>query len=172
MVLPIEGQQTVPSVEAVEMMSVCAAVPAHAQRNSQGQTVMVPNLRALLHGHVGVEYYNPERIESLTLAPPFYTYLVSCGTGALAHGTAEAFARSTALQSFDDARQIVFLEQPGHGVVVVEKWAADRAPFDLIEEALANGDLKVTSEVPQGPVEWIPAQLPDGRRVMRKKAAS
>lgn len=168
-VRPVEGRgRIVPSVEAVEMMRICQAVPSHSRRNNLGNVVEVPNVRAILHGHLGVAAFNPELVESVTLPSPYYTHLVSCGTGALAEGTESAFGRSAALQNLDDPRKVIFLEQPGHGVVVVEKWVEGKQPFEVIHDFLTEGHLKMTLEVPQGEVAWEEQTRLDGSRVRQK----
>jgi hypothetical protein len=171
-VRPVSGMETVvPSVEAVEMMSICEQVPSHHRTNIRGEQVQVPNVRAILHGHLGVASYDPERIEAVRLDPLYYTQLVSCGTGALAVATATAFGRSVALRNLDDRRAVVFLEQPGHGVMVVEKWPAEgiaKAPFDTIQEYLRAGYLTMTYDIAQGPVQWEPQPGPDGHTIMRR----
>ena len=171
-VRPVEGMDAVvPSVEAVEMMGICLAVPGHTRTNSRGEDVYVPNVRALLHGHLGVAAFDPRRVESVSLAPAFYTQLVSCGTGALADGTAVAFARSQALRNLDDPRTVIFLEQPGHGVMLAEKWTPDGprvAPFELIRRCLEEGSLQMTLDVPQGPIVWQTVADPDGQIWHRK----
>lgn len=157
----VEGLETVlPSVEAVEMLSLCRAAPGHWRENARGEQMEVPNVRAILHGHLGVESYDPEHVEAVSLDSLYYTQLVSCGTGPLAAGTAAAFARSRALQDLADPRQVVFLEQPGHGVMIVEKWPSPgnpARPFALIEHALAAGYLSMTFSVAQGPIRWEPS---------------
>jgi hypothetical protein len=171
-VRPVIGMETVvPSVEAVEMMSICEQVPGHYRANSRGERVKVPNVRAILHGHLGVASFDPERVEAVRLEPLYYTQLVSCGTGALAVATARAFARSEALRNVNDPRAVIFLEQPGHGVMVVEKWpveGVETAPFDTIQEFLRAGHLAMTYDIAQGPVEWEPQPSPDGRTIMRR----
>ncbi len=170
-VRPVAGmERVVPSVEAVEMMGVCEAVPSHLHTNSRGEQVRIPNIRAILHGHLGVATFKPEYVESVSLDPPYYMHLVSCGTGALAQGTAAAFARSAALRDLNDPRGVIFLEQPGHGVVVVEKWVEGKAPFETIREYLDAGHIKITMAVPQGVVQWEQVTLPDGQVVMQKAA--
>lgn len=156
-IMGIEGRSVVlPSVEAVEMMAVCEAVPWHTRTTRAGRAVKVPAIRSILHGHLGVEAFDLGRVESVALPESYYTYLVSCGTGALADGTAEAFARSSALRDLADPRGVVFLEQPGHGVVVVEKWVEGKVPFQTIREYLETGRLRMTSVVPQGQIQWAP----------------
>ena len=171
-VRPVSGMDTVvPSVEAVEMMSICEGVPSHRRANSRGELVQVPNVRAILHGHLGVAAFDPQRVEAVRLEPLYYTQLVSCGTGALANATAAAFARSAALRDPKDPRQVVFLEQPGHGVMVVEKWPApgsETAAFDAIHEYLRAGHLAMTYDIAQGPVQWEPQIGLAGRRLMRR----
>jgi hypothetical protein len=160
--------QVVPSVEAVEMMKICQAASTHEHINGSGRAVDVPNVRAILHGHLGVASYNPDKVESVSLDPPYYSHLVSCGTGALAAGTATAFGRSSSLGDLNDPRAVIFLEQPGHGVVVVEKWVKGRRPFEVIREYLAKRDLEMTLDVPQGSILWERQQLPNGHPVMQK----
>jgi hypothetical protein len=171
-VWPVAGMEmVVPSVEAVEMLSLCRAVPGHARVNTRGDRVEVPNARAILHGHLGVERYDPRRVEAVMLDPLYYTQLVSCGTGPLAAGTADAFARSQALRDLSDPRQVVFLEQPGHGVMVVEKWPAPgdgRPPFETIREYLAAGHLQMTFDIAQGPVDWE-ARIAAGQALWRQR---
>jgi hypothetical protein len=107
------------------------------------------------------------------LDPLFYTQLVSCGTGALAQGSAAAFGRSQALSRLDDPRRLVFLEQPGHGVMVAEKWPAEGTPdraFDTIHQYLLDGRLQMTLDIPQGPITWETVRGSDGRRLQRKVA--
>jgi hypothetical protein len=158
----------VPSVEAVEMMRICEAVPKRRWRNSRGEEVTVPAIRAILHGHIGVAAYNPERVESVSLDALYHAHLVSCGTNRLADATAAAFARSVALRDPADPRRVVFLEQPGHGLVVVEKWSEGKSAFDSIYECVAEGHLRVAMHVPQGTVRWEALTAPDGRRMMQK----
>ena len=171
-VRPVAGMETVvPSVEAVEMMSICQAISSHTRTNSRGEPVIVPNVRAVLHGHLGVAAFDPDRVEAVRLDPLYYTQLVSCGTGALANATAAAFSRSQSLHNLHDPRALVFLEQPGHGVMVVEKWPApgvQTAPFETIRQYLRAGYLSMTYDIAQGPVEWEPQPGPDGRPMMRR----
>jgi len=165
----VEGMDSImPSVEAVEMMGICQAVPGRLWRNSRGETVRAPAVRSILHGHVGVAAFNPDHVECASLDPLFYRHLVSCGTGELANATAAAFARSEALRDPSDPRTVVFLEQPGHGVVVVEKWLEDKSAFDAIYECVAEGHLRVAMQVPQGAVRWEPSTTPGGRRMLEK----
>jgi hypothetical protein len=158
LVRPVLGMETVvPSVEAVEMMALCEAVPAHTRYDRQGTALRVPNVRAILHGHLGVASYDPAFVEAVTLDPLYYTQLVSCGTGPLAAGTSAAFSRSTALRDLADPRRVVFLEQPGHGVMMVEKWPAlgsSEPPFSGFLAALQAGHIQMSLEIAQGPIEW------------------
>lgn len=170
LVRPVEGMSPIlPSVEAVEMMSIYEALSDHAHGGGELKE-RLPAGRAILHGHLGVESYDPARVESVFLDPPYYYYPVSCGTGALAEGTAAAFARSAALRNPSDPRSVIFLEQPGHGVVIVEKWVGGRSPFETIHQCLAKGYLKMTFDVPQGPVYWENAVGPGGGQIIRKRA--
>ncbi|MBC7235329.1 MAG: hypothetical protein H5T69_05765, partial [Chloroflexi bacterium] len=50
---------------------------------------------------------------------------------------------------------------PGHGVVIVEKWAPGQAPFQLIWEAMDSGHLEISKRIPQGPLHYAPDT--DGR---------
>jgi hypothetical protein len=171
-VRPVAGLEPVmPSVEAVEMLSLAQAVATHPRRTRQGETVQVPNLRALLHGHLGVAAYDPDFVEMVELDPLFYTQLVSCGTGALAQGSAAAFGRSQALRRLEDPRRLVFLEQPGHGVMVAEKWppeADTNGAFETIHQYLLDGRLQMTLDIPQGPIAWETTLGTGGRRLQRK----
>ena len=172
MVRPVTGMdRVVPSVEAVEMMGLCERVPKHSHLNSHGLPVTVPNVRAILHGHLGVAAFDADKVEAVMLDPLYYTQLVSCGTGALAEGTATAFARSQSLKDLGDPRRVIFLEQPGHGVMVVEKWPAQAdgsRPFETIHEYLSSGVLQMTLDIAQGPVHWEMAAGSDGRTLMRR----
>jgi hypothetical protein len=94
---------------------------------------------------------------------------VSCGTGALASGTAQAFRRSQSLADLNDPRGVIVLEQPGHGVVIVEKWVEGKGPFETIREYLEQGRLKMTMEVPQGRIQWRTRRLDNGHvRVVKE----
>ncbi len=172
MVRPVAGmERVVPSVEAVEMMGLCERVPHHDHLNSHGKPVSVPNARAILHGHLGVAAFDPAKVEAVRLSSLYYTQLVSCGTGALAEGTATAFAASESLRDLKDPRRVIFLEQPGHGVMVVEKWPLPddgTQPFETIHDYLSSGVLQMTLEVAQGPVHWEMAPGPDERPLMRR----
>ncbi len=171
-VRPVAGmEQVVPSVEAVEMMGLCERVPQHTHLNSHGLVVTVPNVRAILHGHLGVAAFDPERVEAVMLDPLYYTLLVSCGTGALAEGTARAFARSQSLTDLHDPRRVIFLEQPGHGVMAVEKWPAvddSSRPFETLYDYLSSGILLMTLDIAQGPVHWEMSIGADGRSQRRR----
>jgi len=168
-VLTVAGRPAVlPSVEAVEMMGICEALPPYPLPNSDGQLSQAPPVRAILHGHLGVEAYDPQTVEAVFLDDLYYDYLVSCGTGALASGTARAFARSASLREPSDPRGVVFLEQPGHGVVIVEKWVDGKGPFESIRETLDSGRLRMTMRVPQGPVQWESTSGADGRPLTLK----
>jgi hypothetical protein len=112
-----------------------------------------------------VAAYDPRHVEFLPLDPPYYHYLVSCATEAQARGIKEAFARSDALNHPDDPRQLAFTVLPGHGVVIVEKWVAGKAPFQVMWEAMDAGRLEPANEIPQGPMEFVPDA--DGRMVLR-----
>ena len=168
-VIQVEDRPTViPSVEAVEMMGICEALPYHTRRNSRNEEVPTPAVRCILHGHLGLGAYDPTCAETVRLDEPFYDYLVSCGTGALASGTARAFQRSEALRDLADPRGLVILEQPGHGVVIVEKWMEGKGPFETIQEYLEKGLIKMTMDVPQGHIAWEERSGPNGHRLRAK----
>ena len=111
-------------------------------------------IRSKLHGHRGVKAFNPELVEYVPLDPPYYHYLVSCATEAQARGIKGAFSRSECLRNPEDPRQIAFTVLPGHGVVMAEKWQADKQPFQIIWEAMDSGDLEIDPHVPQGMMSY------------------
>jgi hypothetical protein len=171
-VIQVEGRQRViPSVEAVEMMGICEALPQYERANERGQAVNVPAVRAILHGHVAVAAFDPARTEVVNLDEPFYDYLVSCGTGALASATAKAFQRAQTMKDPSDPRKLIFLEQPGHGVVILEKWVEGKGPFETIRDYLEKGLIRMTMEVPQGRIRWEERPTSNGRRVLEKPEA-
>lgn len=170
-VRPVEGFGHVrPSVEAFEMMGICKAVGSHELRESMDRPVTVPNVRAILHAHRGVDAYDPQKVERVVLDEMFEAFPVSCGTLPLAKASAAAFGRSVALSDHDDPRLIVFLEQPGHGVIVIERWAASAStdPFDAIHQSLVRGDLVLSKRVPQGESRWTESTTPAGLRRLTK----
>ena len=157
-----------PSTEAVEMMALDQPLPkitlSLVEGGSAG-TYQVPVVRSKLHGHRGVVAYHPDRVEYVRLDPPYYYYPVTCATEAQARGIQGAFARSEALNNPSDPRQAVFTILPGHGVVMVEKWQPEKAPFQLIWEFMDAGYLQIDSRVPQGPLTFEPGT--DGRRHLK-----
>jgi hypothetical protein len=157
-----------PSSEAVEMMAMDEPLP-HVSLNSElregGTVFQVPVARSKLHGHRGVAAYHPDYVEFARLDPAYYSYPVSCATEAQAQGIRQAFARAGALLDPADPRQVVFTVLPGHGVVMVEKWQAGKAPFQLIWEYMDAGYLQIEAPVPQG---WFGYELEaDGRHYLR-----
>jgi hypothetical protein len=102
-----------------------------------------------------VRAYAPEHVEFVPLDPPYYHYLVSCATGAQAEGIVRAFGRSEALRDPADPRRLAFTVLPGHGAVILEKWAPGKAPFQLIWEHMDAGLLEVDPWVPQGPMRYV-----------------
>ncbi len=50
---------------------------------------------------------------------------------------------------------MVFTVLPGHGVMIVEKWVAGKAPFQLIWEAMDSGALEIDNLIPQGPFVFL-----------------
>jgi len=150
----VEGKRNdPPSSEAVEMMAMDGPLPRIPLKmtSSEGEVAFrVPVARSKLHGHRGVAAYHPAHVEYVQLDAPYYHYPVSCATEAQANGIRQAFARSEALLNPSDPRQVIFTVLPGHGVVMVEKWQAGKAPFQLIWEFMDAGYLEIEAPVPQG----------------------
>jgi len=161
----VEGlAHNVPSTESVEMRGMDSLLPT-ITLDLNGRAVSVPVVRSKLHGHRGIAAYDPRRVEYVALDPPYYHYLVTCGTDAQARGVEAAFGRAEALRHPEDPRQVVFTVLPSHGAFIVEKWVPGKVPFQTIWEYMDAGYLQVESQVPQGPMEYISG--PDGRLVLR-----
>jgi hypothetical protein len=156
-----------PSSEAVEMMDMDSALPVVTLGSEWGEEAgrQVPATRSKLHGHRGVDVYDPAVVEFVALEPAYYHYLVSCATEAQAQGIKGAFARSETLHNPEDPRQIVFTVLPGHGVMIAEKWVPGKAPFQVLWEAMDAGTLQVANHVPQGPMWYVPNE--DGMMVVK-----
>lgn len=153
----VEGKRNdPPSSEAVEMMDMDEELPRVGHKTVGGVESEAPVIRSKLHGHRGVKGYNPELVEYVPLDPPYYHYLVSCATAAQARGIKEAFSRAESLRNPEDPRQAAFTVLPGHGLVVVEKWQREKAPFQLLWEYMDKGDLVIDSHIPQGPMRYEP----------------
>ena len=151
----VEGKRNdPPSSEAVEMIQMDIDLPRIRLGPDWGPTREVPVARSKLHGHRGVRAFDPAIVEHAPLDPPFYHYPVSCSTEAQANAIQSAFSRAQALRAPDDPRQIVFTVLPGHGIVIVEKWAAGKQPFQLIWDAMDSGKLQIDNHVPQGPLTY------------------
>jgi len=166
LVQEVEGKRNLPpSSESVEMRAMDAPLPTVTLGPEWDHPGPVPVVRSKLHGHRGIAAYHPDHVEFVPLAPPYYHYLVSCATDAQAQGIQAAFARSQALQNPGDPRPLVFTILPGHGVVIVEKWVAGKAPFQLIWEGIDAGYLQIDSHIPQGPLHYVPG--PDGRQWLK-----
>ncbi|MBE3563159.1 MAG: hypothetical protein IMX05_05475 [Hydrogenibacillus schlegelii] len=162
-VRPVAGKRNdPPSSEAVELFAMDAPLPKIRWSAPDGPRD-VPVARSKLHGHRGVRAFDPRRVEYVPMGAAYFHYPVSCSTEAQALGIIEAFRRSEALTRPEDPRMIAFTIIPGHGVLIVEKWAPGKAPFQLIWEAMDDGALEITPRVPQGPFQYIPAA--DGRLV-------
>jgi hypothetical protein len=159
-----------PSTEAVEMMDMDSALPTIVLGSGRDTPAQVPVVRSKLHGHRGVAAYDSRWVEYVPLDPPYYHYLVSCGTDAQARGIKQAFARSEALQNPEDPRQVVFTVLPGHGVVIVEKWVPGKTPFQVMWEYMDAGYLEVENLIPQGPMEY--ALGSDGRMLLQTRRES
>jgi len=140
------------SSEAVEFRLMDVDLP---RVRIAGEDQEVPVVRSKLHGHRGVGGYDPRRVEYTPLSPSYQHYLVSCSTEAQAWAVRDAFSRSQALRDPDDPRRVVFTVLPGHGMIAVEKWSAERAPFEVLLETMDEGALRVIDGVPQGPLEFV-----------------
>lgn len=162
----VEGRDNPPpSSEAVEMMGADQGLPTIELEPSWGISAEVPVVRSKLHGHRGVAGYDPRRVEYVPLDACYHHYLVSCATEAQAVGVKDAFARSEALPRPADPRQVVFTVLPGHGVIIVEKWAKGKAPFQLIWEHMDAGFLEIATRIPQGPMRY--GKSSNGRMVLQ-----
>jgi hypothetical protein len=150
-----------PSSEAVEMMEMDQALPRVSLSPEWEVAAEVPVVRSKLHGHRGVAAYNPRVVEHVHLDPAYYHFPVSCSTHAQAQAIRDAFADAESLQDPEDPRGLAFALLPGHGIVVVEKWIAGKAPFEHIWGAMDTGDLEISRKIPQGPFTYKPD--PDGR---------
>jgi len=139
-----------PSSEAVEMIGMDLQLPKITLRNS----IQVPVIRSKLHGHRGVQSFNRNRVEYVSVPDSYLYYPVSCSTDAQYRAVQRAFSSSVALQNPDDPRQIVFTVLPGHGVVIVEKWMDGKQAFQVIWEAMDNKDIEITNDIPQGPFRF------------------
>jgi hypothetical protein len=157
----VEGRRNdPPSSEAVEMIALDQPLPK-VTLGGEGIVYSLPVARSKLHGHRGVAAFHPDFVEYVPLDPPFYHYPVSCSTEAQARGISQAFARASCLLNPADRRQVAFTILPGHGVVIVEKWNAEKAPFQLIWEYMDAGYLEIEPAVPQGLFTYAPGA--DGR---------
>jgi hypothetical protein len=122
-------------------------------------------IRSKLHGHRGISAYDPEMVEFVPLEPVYHAYPVTCGTAAQALAIQQAFERSAALKTPEDPRKVVFTVLPTHGVVIAEKWIAEKMPFQIIWEYLDTGRLVISGEVPQGALSY---HLRDGLMNLEK----
>jgi hypothetical protein len=139
-----------PSSEAVEMIGMDLELPRVTLANG----AKVPVIRSKLHGHRSIRSFDWTRAEYVSLPEGYLYYPVSCSTDAQYRAVQEAFSHSSALRNPQDPRQLVFSVLPGHGLVIVEKWAEGKAAFQLIWEAMDNGVIEITSDVPQGPFAY------------------
>jgi hypothetical protein len=152
----VEGKRNdLPSSEAVEMVQIDNALPKIRLGIGWSSEADVPVIRSKLHGHRGVNAFDPRWVEHVRLDEPYYHYPVSCSTEAQARAIQAAFARSEALNTLADPRQVVFTVLPGHGVVITEKWVAGKAPFQVIWECIDAGILQVDNLIPQGPLAFV-----------------
>jgi hypothetical protein len=139
-----------PSSEAVEMIGMDLDLPKIMFRDG----AQVPVIRSKLHGHRGVQSFDPARIEYVALPESYLHYPVSCSTDAQYRAVQTAFSSSAALKNPADARQIVFTVLPGHGLVIVEKWVEGKQAFQAIWEAMDHKDIEITNHIPQGPFHF------------------
>jgi hypothetical protein len=144
-----------PSSEAVEMREMDLNLPVIKLGEAWGIDKEVPVVRSKLHGHRGVESYNPETVEYVPLDGPYFHYLVSCSTEAQARGITNAFARAECFTNLDDPRNVAFTLLPGHGLVIAEKWVHGKEPFQLMWEMMDNQDIEIHNHVPQGPLTYV-----------------
>jgi hypothetical protein len=158
------GNDVPPSSEAVELAMTDQALPTITLHPAWGFGGRVPVIRSKLHGHRGVAAYDPRRVEYAPLAAAYQHYPVSCATEAQARGVSQALAGSEALRHPEDPRRVVFTVLPGHGIVLVEKWAAGTAPFQLLWESMDAGHLEIDARVPHGPLRY--GRAADGRMVL------
>lgn len=159
-VRPVEGlRNDPPSSEAVELFGMDQSLP-----RVRWDGYEVPVARSKLHGHRGVRAFDPSLVEFVPLDEPYYHFPVSCATDAQARGIIAAFGRAESLRNPDDPRRLAFTLLPGHGVVMVEKWTPNKAPFQVIWEALDTGQLVIDSHVPQGVLHYRLAT--DGRMTL------
>lgn len=162
----VEGNRNdPPSSEAVELIAMDATLPKIRLGQEWGLNVDAPVARSKLHGHRGMSAYDPQWVEHVFLDPPYYHYPVSCSTEAQANAIRTAFSRSAALCNPADPRQVVFTVLPGHGIVIVEKWAPGKVPFQVIWEFMDQGIIDIDNLVPQGPLTFVPNE--QGRMVIQ-----
>jgi len=172
----IEGQANdPPSSEAVELIEMDSQLPRLKYNSLSDQLwdfsvqplvneednrcqpkmmTKVPVARSKLHGHRGVRSYDPRWVEHVYLDQAYYNYPVSCSTEAQARAIQAAFGRAEALTNPADPRLVVFTVLPGHGVLIVEKWVAGKAPFQVIWELMDDRRLEIANLIPQGPLEF------------------
>ncbi len=155
-----------PSTEAVEMMDMDSMLPIVRLEGEWKAPGEAPVVRSKLHGHRGVLSYDPRFVEYVPLEPPYFHYIVSCGTGAQALAVKSAFSRAQSLQNPDDPRLMAFTILPGHGVVITEKWAPGKAPFQVMWEGMDAQHLVIDSHVPQGPMDFV--RDSEGRMVLEE----
>jgi hypothetical protein len=136
-----------PSSEAVEMIGMDLRLPKVFLPDG----TQVPVIRSKLHGHRGVQSFDPSRVEYVSLPESYLHYPVSCSTDAQYRAVQEAFSGSSALQNPEDTRQVIFTILPGHGILIVEKWVEGKQAFQIIWEAMDNKDIQITNYIPQGP---------------------
>ena len=182
------GRNDPPSSEAVELIKMDSQLPRLDYQPGTGRpwdfitqviekekrrgfrrknNTSVPVARSKLHGHRGVQSYDPRWVEHVYLDEPYYYYPVSCSTEAQARAIQVAFGRSAALTQPADRRPLVFTVLPGHGVLIVEKWVSGKAPFQLMWEMMDDGRIEISNLIPQGPLEF--KLQSNGRMVLEEK---
>lgn len=148
-----------PSSEGFEMIDLDNALPKITLDPAWGAMGPVPVVRSKLHSHRGVKAFDPRLVEYVPLAPVYFALPVTCGTFAQAQGVRAVFAQAECLRNPDDPRQVAFTLLPTHGVFIVEKWVAGKAPFQTLWEYMDAGYLQIDRTVPQGPTPFWPREL-------------
>ena len=155
-----------PSSEAVEMIEIDQDLPRIELGPPWEGRPRVPVARSKLHGHRGVQSFDPRYVEYVPIDTAYHFYPVSCATGAQARGIKHAFSRSQALRNPADPRQVVFTLMPGHGIFVIEKWVAHTRSLQTLWEYMDKGFIQVVNRMPQGPMVFAPDD--SGRHVVRE----
>ena len=148
----VKGQKkVVPSSEAFEMVQLFESFQKQYQ---DGQKSFSP-IRSFLHGHRGVAKFDPKKVEYVALEDHFFSFPVSCASGAQANAVYRAFQKLECFKRKDDGRKVAFTLLPCHGVIFIEKWVEQKGPLQLMWEYIDKGYLQIDSYVPQGPARYF-----------------